>query len=94
MQKKSKFVPLHDQIASAQGFQESSKKDHDKRVSEVKSLYQEVFDTPQGQNLKRHLIDMYLTTIPNAGMSPTDVMFMAGQESVVKTIVKLSQRGE
>ena len=77
MSEKRKFTPLHEQIQNAQGFQRDSQKDYEKRVSEIQGLYQDVFDTPQGQNLMKHLIDMYLTTIPASGMSPTDVMFMA-----------------
>ena len=94
MEKKAEFVPLHKRIASAQGFNEENKKENEKRVSEIKEIFQLVGDTETGERMLSYLIDKFVTPIPERGMTAEDIMFMAGQESVVKLIVQLAQRGK
>jgi len=94
MSEKRQFVPLSERIKSASGFQEENKAENEKIVSELRALYQGVFDTPEGDRLLTELIDTYLTREPQPNMSAEDIMYYAGQESVIKRIVKLSQRLE
>ena len=94
MKDKRQFVSLSERIKRADGFQQENKEAHEKEVSEVRALYQGVFDTPEGDRLLTELIDTYLTREPQPQMSAEDIMYYAGQESVIKRIVKLAQRLE
>ena len=78
----------------AEGWQEENKKETDDRAAEIRSLYQGVFDTDEGQLLLTELIDTYLTREMQGKMTPEDIMYQEGQNSVIRRIVRLSQRLE
>ena len=90
----SNFKPLHERIAEAKGFNEATKAEADKAMLQVRSDFKIVGDTPEGQRVMDWMINKFIMTSPERGMSAEDVMFMAGQESVVKMFVLLASRGE
>ena len=90
MENKSK--PLHLRIKDAEGFNEEQRKSFEKNKLETQALLHRVFGSEDGQKVLDILISTYLTRDFSGSMTPNEIMYAEGQNSVIKQIIKQMEK--
>ena len=86
---KIKHEPLHEKLMNAKQHNQDLIEANKVKADELQSLFNTVFGDDKGQLVLTHLVEAYLTRSVNGNMTPNQIMFFEGQNSVVKEILTI-----
>lgn len=87
--KKVTHKPLHERLLDAEKHNQDLIESNKQKADELQSLFNTVFGGDKGELVLTHLVEAYLTRSVNGNMTPNQIMFFEGQNSVVKEILTI-----
>lgn len=81
-------------IKNAQSHNEEISKLQKAKIEDLRSDYKACFGNKAGEKIVDDLVETYLTRSVTGKMSPNEIMFLEGQNSVVKRILTILTKQE